>query len=72
MRYAAEYDGEEFHSSEEDVVHDEERRDWIRRERHWTVEAFRKDDVYGRNTDIGARLREGFLSAKKSVSIWLP
>lgn len=72
VRYCAEYDGEEFHSTEEDVAHDESRRDWIRRERHWTIDAFRKDAVYGWNTDITARLRAGFLQAKKSVSFWVP
>jgi hypothetical protein len=72
VRYCAEYDGEEFHSTEADVAHDESRRDWIRRERHWTIDAFRKDAVYGWNTDITARLRAGFLQAKKSVSFWVP
>lgn len=72
VRYAAEYDGEEFHSQLEDVVHDEERRDWIRRARHWQIDAFRKDSVYGRNTDITARLRAGFLASKKAVSFWVP
>jgi hypothetical protein len=72
VRYAAEYDGEEFHTLDADVAHDEERRNWIRRERHWTVDVFRKDDVYGRNTDITARLRAGFVEAKRSLSIWIP
>jgi hypothetical protein len=72
VRYAAEYDGEEFHSSDEDVAHDNERRDWIRRERGWTLDAFRKDDVYGRTTDITTRLLAGFKSAKKSLTIWTP
>lgn len=72
VRYAAEYDGEEFHSTHADMAHDEERRDWIRRERHWTIDAFRKDAVYGPRTDIDKRLRAGFLAAKKSLSIWIP
>ncbi|MGY2874682.1 hypothetical protein ACVW00_001872 [Marmoricola sp. URHA0025 HA25] len=72
VRYAAEYDGEEFHSSDVDVAHDKERRDWIRRERHWSIDTFRKDDVYGRRTDITRRLRTGFLAAKKSMSVWVP
>ena len=72
VRYAAEYDGEKFHTLDVDVSHDEERRGWIRRERHWTIDAFRKDDVYGRNTDITARLRAGFIKAKRSLSIWIP
>jgi hypothetical protein len=72
VRYAAEYDGEEHHSSEEDLAHDEKRRDWIRRQRGWTIDAFRKDDVYGRTTDITARLRAGFTRARKSMTIWTP
>lgn len=72
VRYAAEYDGEEFHSSDEDREHDDERRDWIRRERRWSIDAFRKDDVYGRRTDITERLRAGFREAKKSITIWTP
>jgi hypothetical protein len=72
IRYAAEYDGEEFHTKEDDVAHDEERRGWIRRERHWTIDAFRKEAVYGRRTDITEKLQAGYLSAKKSVSIWSP
>jgi hypothetical protein len=72
IRYAAEYDGEEFHTKEDDVAHDEERRGWIRRERHWTIDAFRKEAVYGRRTDITEKLQAGYLSAKKSVSIWIP
>jgi hypothetical protein len=71
-RFAAEYDGEEFHSTDEDVEHDEERRDWIRRHRGWLILPFRKDAVYGRNTDITARLRAGFVEARKTVSIWVP
>jgi hypothetical protein len=72
IRYAAEYDGAAHHSSDADVAHDEERRDWIRRERHWTIDPFRKDAVYGRRTDIDKQLRAGFLAAKKSVSFWIP
>lgn len=72
VRYAAEYDGEEFHSSDDDIEHDEERRDWIRRERGWTIDAFRKDDVYGRHTDISVRLQQGYRAAKKSMTVWTP
>ena len=72
VRYAAEYDGEEFHSNDADREHDSERRGWIRRERHWVIHAFTKEDVYRPKTDIGERLQHGFLSAKKSLSIWIP
>jgi hypothetical protein len=72
VRYAAEYDGEEFHSSAADREHDDARREWLRRERHWSIDAFRKEDVYGRRTDIDRRLRAGWLAAKKSTSFWIP
>lgn len=71
-RYAAEYDGEEHHSSTEDLTHDEDRRAWIRNERGWTIDSFRKDAVYGRNTDITKRLREGLRAARSSLSPWAP
>ena len=71
-RYAAEYDGEEFHSEDEDVHHDEERRDWMRRERGWTIDVFRKDAVYGRNTDISALLQSGLRRAREGKTIWRP
>lgn len=72
VRFAAEYDGEEHHSTDQDLEHDEERREWIRRERHWTIEVFRKDAVYGRNTGISDRLRAEFRTARKSMSFWVP
>lgn len=71
-RYAAEYDGEGHHSSDEDVARDEDRRDWMRDERGWTIDSFRKDAVYGRNTDITKRLRAGLRTARASASPWAP
>jgi len=43
-KLALEYDGEEFHP-EEQLVRDRARRKWIR-DRGWTVEAFRRGDVF--------------------------
>jgi hypothetical protein len=71
-RYAAEYDGEQFHSDPDDVRNDEERRDWITRERGWLIDVFRKDDVYGRNTDVGERLQAGLRRAREATTIWRP
>ncbi len=71
LRYAAEYDGEEFHSDDTDRDHDEERRDWLAQRRHWSIEVFRKD-IYSRTGDPGPRLRRGFEAARRSVSIWTP
>lgn len=71
VRYAAEYDGTEFHSSDEDLAHDDERRAWIR-ERGWTIDAFDKDAVYGRSTDITVQLKAGFIRARRARAIWVP
>jgi hypothetical protein len=43
-RLALEYDGEQYHG-EDAAAHDEARRRWIGR-RGWTVEAFRKEDIF--------------------------
>ena len=48
VRYGAEYDGEEFHTEDDDARHDEERREWLERERGWKIDPFRKDPVFTR------------------------
>ncbi|WP_460851887.1 endonuclease domain-containing protein [Nocardioides montaniterrae] len=50
-RVAIEYDGEEFHSSDDRRRADEKRRAWLRRN-GWTVIVVRKGDFTGRNLDI--------------------
>jgi hypothetical protein len=72
IRYAAEYDGQEHHSSTEDRAHDERRRRWITEECHWTVDVFTKEDVYGRNPDIGWKLRDGARRAREAYRRWSP
>ncbi|MBA2559333.1 MAG: DUF559 domain-containing protein [Propionibacteriales bacterium] len=42
-KVCVEYDGEEFHSSDEARRHDEARRTWLR-DRGWTVIVVHKDD----------------------------
>lgn len=71
MRYAAEYDGVEFHSSERDRANDLARRDWLRASRHWTVDVFDKEDVYGSGLIVD-RLRAGFAGARRSITVWTP
>lgn len=57
LPFGGEYDGFEFHSSEEQVEHDRMRRSWLRSERHWTIEVFVRDDVHGPSQTAGRRLR---------------
>ncbi len=69
--FAAEYDGEEHHTSPEDRAHDEHRRAWCERERHWLFEIFTKIDVYDRNPDPLPRLGSGFHRAR-TRTLWTP
>ena len=68
---AAEYDGEEHHTSEEDREHDRERREWCSRERGWHFEVFTKGSVYGRDPDPVPILRGGLTEARRK-SRWTP
>ena len=69
--YAAEYDGEEYHTEKEDEEHDEDRRSWCERNRQWVFEVFTKVDVYDRTPDPVPRLVSGFNQARRRV-LWTP
>ena len=56
-RFAAEYDGEQFHT-DADKEHDEQRRAWLRRAEEWTIVVVRKANLFGRtrtSTNCSAR-----------------
>jgi very-short-patch-repair endonuclease len=72
VRYAAEYDGEEFHSQIEDQEYDEARQEWISANRSWTIDRFTKRDVYERDADPIPRLQAGYAAARRSISLWTP
>lgn len=57
-RYAAEYDGAQWHG-EDRAEHDRERRDWCRREDNWYFDVFRKADLHGTAQLAEVRLRRG-------------
>lgn len=62
LRYAAEYDGLEWHSSPEQKAHDLGRREEVAHE-NWLVDVFVGDDLFGRHANAEARLREGAAEA---------
>lgn len=64
LLFAAEYDGVEFHSSDEDSEHDDSRRAWLDESRRWTIEVFVNKDVYPPLADPGSRLRSGMAKAQ--------
>lgn len=56
LRIGVEYDGEEWHSTPEQLEHDRTRRAEMI-EDGWLIEAFRKEDTFARLADPGKRLR---------------
>jgi hypothetical protein len=69
-----EYDGELWHSRDEDRENDERRRGWIRDERDWVIRVFTKADVYGPHEDASRVLREGVSEARHRLGClpWAP
>ena len=61
LKYAGEYDGEEFHGPDQ-AEHDEERRAWLRGD-GWIVDVFRKENVYGPQQNADLMLRAGVAAA---------
>lgn len=72
LRYAAEYDGERFHSASDDVEHDGDRRKWLRNHARWEIDVFTKVDVYSPNSDPVTRLLAGIERARKALHFWTP
>jgi hypothetical protein len=67
LLFAAEYDGERFHSADQDREHDHNRRDWLTRNRAWVIEDFRKVNVFGRHQDATERLAIAFQESRRSI-----
>ena len=64
---AAEYDGEQWHSSPDQVARDTDRRAWLASARGWIIEVLRRDNVFGHHQDAEPRLRAAFDQARASV-----
>lgn len=63
-RFAAEYDGVEFHSTAEARERDLRRRTWLDGTAGWVIEVFANDDVYRPHSDPAPRLRAGLQRAR--------
>lgn len=68
LRFAAEYDGEEFHGPER-AEHDETRREWMRGTYGWTIVVARKENVFGQHRDIEALLAAGARKARRALGL---
>jgi hypothetical protein len=67
IRFAAEYDGEEFHTDPADVEHDRRRRAWIAEHRHWVIAPVRRANVFGPTRDVERILYEGVATARREL-----
>jgi hypothetical protein len=72
LRFAAEYDGEEFHTEPDDVQHDRERRADLELTHDWHVRGFTKHDVYNVGSDLDAQLRQMLHEARRRFRRWSP
>jgi transcriptional regulator with AbiEi antitoxin domain of type IV toxin-antitoxin system len=68
-RYGAEYNGAEFHSSEEDQAADEVRLEWLDTQRSWHIEVFDKSDVYAPDGNAVLRLQQGLVVARRRLAL---
>lgn len=66
LRYAAEYDGEEWHSSPAQREHDLRRRTEAADE-GWLIDPFTKHEVFGRHRTVDATLRDGVMRARAAL-----
>lgn len=68
LRYAAEYDGEEWHQrTPEQTARDARRRTWMREERGWIIDVVTKDNLFGRTRDIEGILLNGVRDARRRL-----
>lgn len=72
IRYAAEYDGAEWHSSDAAKERDHSRRTWLREERNWTIDVFKKEDVFGADQTVQVVLRQSIIAARRAMSAAKP
>ncbi len=68
LRFAVEYDGEEWHRrTPEQRERDRRRRTWLREERDWIIEPVTKENVFGQDRDIESILFNGVRDARRRL-----
>ncbi len=68
LRFAVEYDGEEWHRrTAEQRKRDRRRRTWLREERGWSIEPVTKQNVFGHHRDIESILSNGIRNARRRL-----
>lgn len=69
-RLGIEYDGREWHSSDEQVAHDRRRRASLADD-GWTIRALTSEDVFGRARDCDQIIRQAAAKARGDRHLWL-
>jgi hypothetical protein len=63
--FGAEYDGDEWHSTPDQLRHDRERRAAVEAATPFRIEPIRKENLFGRKADAEAILRRGVVEARR-------
>lgn len=71
-RYAAEYDGAEWHSTDEQLEHDRARRALCEERAGYLITPIRKENLFGRNRDAERLLRADAEEARRRFGVRLP
>ncbi|MBM7519615.1 type IV toxin-antitoxin system AbiEi family antitoxin domain-containing protein [Nocardioides nitrophenolicus] len=69
LPFAAEYDGDEWHSSPDQLRHDRERRALVEAETGFSIAVVRKENLFGPRADVEAVLRRGVAEARRRCGL---
>jgi hypothetical protein len=67
LRFAAEYDGAEWHSSPEQQANDRVRRGQVEDRAGWLVSVFVKENLFGPQQNADRLLHEGIVEARRRL-----
>jgi hypothetical protein len=68
LKFAVEFDGEQFHGQAHQE-HDDTRREWITEHEKWILRVVRKDNLYGPNRDVERIIRDGVAEARATIAM---
>jgi hypothetical protein len=72
LRYAVEYDGKDFHSSDQQRERDRVKREYVRNELGWTVDVLEQADLYGPLAEPIRIIRAGIKAARLGLGTPVP
>jgi len=68
-KVATEYDGREFHTEDDDTLHDDKRRRYFRTVHGWRIAVARREDIFGTCTDFESQVGE-WIGREPLPRIW--